>query len=110
MKILMVNKFLYPRGGVETYMLQLGEQLVKRGHIVEYFGMFDSRNIVGNSSNIYTDNIDFSNFKKSDALKVFALAYSLGNKKLIKELLYNFAPDVVHLNNINYMFQNHFHY
>lgn len=102
MRILMVNKFLYPRGGVETYMLQLGEQLIHRGHIVEYFGMADKRNVVGNSSNIYTDNIDFSCFKKTDALKVFSLVYSIKNKNLIKKLLYNFNPDVVHLNNINY--------
>ena len=27
MKILMVNKFLYPRGGSESYMLKLGEEL-----------------------------------------------------------------------------------
>ena len=27
MKILMVNKFLYPRGGCETYMLNLAEEL-----------------------------------------------------------------------------------
>ena len=27
MKILMVNKFLYPRGGCETYMLKLAEEL-----------------------------------------------------------------------------------
>ena len=39
MKILMVNKFLYPRGGAETYMLKLGTSLEKCGHTVEYFGM-----------------------------------------------------------------------
>ena len=39
MKILMVNKFLYPNGGSETYIFQLGKELVKMGHKVEYFGM-----------------------------------------------------------------------
>lgn len=102
MKILMVNKFLYPRGGVETYMLQLGEQLEKRGHSVEYFGMKDSRNKVGNKFGIYSDYIDFSNFKVSDGLKAFNLVYSNKNKQLIKSLLEQFQPDVVHLNNINY--------
>ena len=37
MKILMVNKFLYPNGGSETYMFTLGEQLTKMGHEVQYF-------------------------------------------------------------------------
>ena len=43
MKILMVNKFLYPRGGAETYMLRIGEELTRRGHQVEYFGMYDRK-------------------------------------------------------------------
>ena len=49
MKILMVNKFLYPRGGSESYMLKLGEELENQGHQVEYFGMYDEKNTVGNS-------------------------------------------------------------
>ena len=48
MKILMVNKFLYPRGGSESYMLKLGEYLQLAGHEVEYFGMFDEKNTVVN--------------------------------------------------------------
>ena len=59
MKILMVNKFLYPRGGCETYMLYLAEHLRKIGHEVEYFGMFDENNTVGNSIGLYTQNMDF---------------------------------------------------
>ena len=34
MKILMVNKFLYPRGGSESYMLKLGEEFTAMGHEV----------------------------------------------------------------------------
>ena len=33
MKILMVNKFLFPKGGAETYMLRLGEGLMALGQI-----------------------------------------------------------------------------
>ena len=44
MKILFVNKFLYPRGGAETYFLKIGEELTRRGHEVEYFGMYDEKN------------------------------------------------------------------
>lgn len=39
MKILMVNKFLYPNGGSETYIFKLGEYLESHGHEVQYFGM-----------------------------------------------------------------------
>ena len=47
MKILMVNKFLHPNGGSETYIFKLGEELQKRGHDVQYFGMEHKGRIVG---------------------------------------------------------------
>ena len=34
MKVLLVNKFLYPKGGSETYVLKLGQILRDRGHEV----------------------------------------------------------------------------
>ena len=48
MKILMVNKFLYPNGGSETYIFKLGEQLHKMGHEVQYLCMEQEGRIVGN--------------------------------------------------------------
>ena len=59
MKILMVNKFLYPNGGSETYIFKLGEELLKRGHEVQYFGMEHEGRIVGNHAQRYTGNMDF---------------------------------------------------
>ncbi|MDD7027452.1 MAG: glycosyltransferase family 1 protein, partial [Lachnospiraceae bacterium] len=40
-RVLIVNKFLYPNGGSETYIFKLGEALQKKGHRVQYFGMQD---------------------------------------------------------------------
>ena len=59
MKYLIVNKFLYPNGGSETYIFGLGEALAKLGHEVQYFGMDDERNIVGNEVFAATPNMDF---------------------------------------------------
>ena len=39
MRILIVNKFLYPNGGSETYIFNIGKELEKQGHEVQYFGM-----------------------------------------------------------------------
>lgn len=36
MKILMVNKFLSPVGGAETYMITLGKALEKLGNEVQF--------------------------------------------------------------------------
>ena len=49
MKILMVNKFLYPNGGSETYIFEIGKQLSKMGHQVQYFGMEYEGRIVGDA-------------------------------------------------------------
>ena len=59
MKVLMVNKFLRPQGGSETYALSLGKVLEKAGNRVEYFGMEEEKRIVGNCAESYTSNMDF---------------------------------------------------
>ena len=41
MRVLIINKFLYPNGGSETYIFKLGEALEQHGHEVQYFGIFD---------------------------------------------------------------------
>lgn len=48
MRVLMINKFLYPNGGSETYIFKLGEYLQKMGHEVQYFGMEHQGRCVGN--------------------------------------------------------------
>ena len=64
MKILFVNKFLYPNGGSETYIFKLGEHLMELGHEVQYFGMEHSGRIVGNNVEAYTTNMDFHSGSK----------------------------------------------
>ena len=102
MKILMVNKFLYPRGGSESYMLSLGAELVKKGHEVEYFGMYDEKNTVGNSAGKYTSNMDFHSTGLSRFLYPFKIIYSREAKKKIMEVIKDFKPDIIHMNNINF--------
>lgn len=103
MKILMVNKFLYPRGGAETYTFKLGQALCDMGHEVEYFGMEDERNIVGNSKGLYTSNKEFRGaLSPSKLWYPIDIIYSFPARKKMARLLEAFRPDVVHLNNIHF--------
>lgn len=102
MKILLVNKFLYPRGGAETYMLKLGDYLQKAGHEVAYFGMYDKKNIVGNPWGLYTLNMDFHSTSPARFLYPFKIIYSFEAAKKMKKMIQEFRPDIIHLNNINF--------
>lgn len=102
MKVLIVNKFLYPNGGSETYIFKLGEELVRQGHEVQYFGMEHEGRIVGNHAEVYTDNMDFHTGKLQKLLYPFKIIYSKEAARKITKVLEDFKPDVVHLNNFNF--------
>ena len=102
MKILMVNKFLYPRGGSESYMLKLGDELTSMGHEVEYFGMYDEKNTVGNSLGLYTTNMDFHSTGLARFIYPLKIIYSTEAEKKMGKVLDEFKPDIVHMNNINF--------
>lgn len=103
MKVLMINKFLYPNGGSETYIFKLGDYLKEKGHEVQYFGMEHEGRCVGNHVNAYTSDMDFhggSIFSKlSYPIKTI---YSKEARVQIRKVLEDFQPDVCHINNFNY--------
>lgn len=103
MKILMVNKFLYPNGGSETYIFKLGQHLASQGHEVQYFGMEHPDRIVGNRVGAYTSNMDFHGGSRLARLTYpIKTIYSVEARKKIRLVLDDFQPDVCHLNNFNY--------
>lgn len=99
----MINKFLHPNGGSETYIFKLGEYLTAIGHEVQYFGMEHPARVVGNRVDAYTQNMDFHG--GSRLAKLFypvKTIYSAEARKKIRKVLEDFQPDVCHLNNFNY--------
>lgn len=103
MKILLINKFLYPNGGSETYIFKLGQQLMDMGHEVQYFGMEHEGRIVGNRVEAYTSDMDFHGGSKLAKLTYpIKTIYSSEARKKLRLVLEDFQPDVCHLNNFNY--------
>lgn len=103
MKILFINKFLYPNGGSETYIFKLGDYLQSQGHEVEYFGMEHEGRCVGNRVGAYTADMDFHGGSKLS--KLFYPLKTISSREARQKLrlvLDDFRPDVVHLNNFNY--------
>lgn len=88
MKILMVNNRLKVYGGEGTYMTSVGDELIRQGHDVQFFGLRDSDNLHGNKFDIYA--------KKS--MNPFKLIKNRYNQKQFAKILDAFKPDIIHLN------------
>lgn len=103
MKVLMINKFLYPNGGSETYIFKLGDYLKTHGHEVQYFGMEHEGRCVGNAVNAYTSDMDFHGGSVLSKLTYpIKTIYSSEARKKLRLVLDDFQPDVCHINNFNY--------
>lgn len=99
----MVNKFLRPIGGAETYLLKLGAYWTQKGHEVSYFGMAHPDNCVGNEQGLYTKQMDFHGGSLLSKLTYPSrIIYSAEAKRKLGSILEQFQPDVMHLNNFNY--------
>ncbi|MCH5187304.1 MAG: glycosyltransferase [Oscillospiraceae bacterium] len=103
MRVLFINKFLYPNGGSETYIFKLGDHLKSLGHEVQYFGMEHEGRCVGNAVDAYTSDMDFHGGSKlSKLLYPVKTIYSSEARKKLRLVLDDFKPQVIHINNFNY--------
>lgn len=102
MKILMINKFLYIKGGAENYTFKLGETLERYGHEVQYFGLYDTKNIVKNNVGSYVIPQYFEKGIFHNLKAPIRIIYSVEARKKIRKVLEDFQPDIVHFNNIQF--------
>ena len=96
MKVLLVNKFHYLKGGSEKYYFELGELLKENGHEVAFFSMEDEKNIKTGCEEYFVKPIDLNTGSKLKALDVI---YCKENEKKMEQALEDFKPDIVHINN-----------
>lgn len=100
MKILLVNKFHYIKGGSETYYFGLADLLKKQGQEVIFFSMKDEKNVPCEQEKYFVENVDFN--QKMNPVKLvkasLKMLYSLEAKKKFEQLLIDEKPDIIHLN------------
>lgn len=94
MRVVLVNKFYYRRGGDCIYMLNFEQILKAHGHDVAIFAMD------------YPENIDtpWKKYFPSNMTGLKPLTRPFGDnetKRKFTQLLDDFKPDVVHINNIH---------
>ena len=103
MRILLVNKYFYRKGGAETYFFALAEGLRALGHEVAFFSMKHSNNEPSYWSKYFVSEKDYvgdiSAFKKVQ--EASTLIYSFEAKRKFEALLEEFKPDVIHMNNVH---------
>ncbi|HBE43614.1 MAG TPA: glycosyl transferase family 1 [Bacteroidales bacterium] len=102
MRILIANKYYYSRGGDCIYTIELEKLLKEKNHEVAIFSMEHPLNLDSGFSSYFPREIDYN--RKS--LKTFFTAifrpFGTGEvKKKFRELIKDFEPDIIHLNNIH---------
>lgn len=102
MKILLVNKFYYPRGGDCIYTLELEKLLKSKGHEIACFSMQHSQNLPSPWARFFPKEVDFSKLSIKSLYEFFFRPFGTKEvKHKFSQLLLNFKPDIVHLNNIH---------
>jgi glycosyltransferase involved in cell wall biosynthesis len=102
MKILLINKFLFPKGGDAISTIETGKLLTKKGHEVNFWGMEHPLNKEFPFKRFFISYVDYNKklsiYKQiKNSLKIL---YSFEAKNKMCNLLAEWKPDIVHLNNI----------
>lgn len=99
LNVLTVNKFYYLKGGSETYLFALEEELKKRNFKVFPFAMKDDKNKEALTSEYFVENVDYqqANLKKKIDLSL-KIIFSKEAYKNIDSLLTQYKIDIAHLN------------
>ena len=101
MKILIVSRYLYLKGGAPKAAMDTAKLLTDNGHDVVVWGMDHPENPPYPHKETFVSNVDYNaGMSKIQKIKsAWNILYSFEAKKKIKALLAEFRPDIVHLHN-----------
>lgn len=100
-RILIANKFYYPRGGDCIVAMNLERLLREQGHEVAVFAMQYPENVDSGWNDYYPSQVDFDG-SLGNKLKAAKRLMGWGDiKPAFKKIIDDFRPDIVHLHNIH---------
>lgn len=103
MKILQINKFLFPYGGADNYFLNLCKLLERKGHEVIYFCMEHPHNQPSKFASYFPSYVktqgELSFHEKLKAAQ--RMFYSFEVRKKLRQLIVDHKPDVAHIHNLH---------
>ncbi|TET11795.1 glycosyltransferase family 1 protein [Candidatus Aerophobetes bacterium] len=102
MKVLLVNKYFYLKGGPERHIFKINKILQAKGHQAIPFSMQDERNEPTPYAKYFVSKVDFnSSMSLRDKLRMIPrVIYFLEAKRKIEALIRKVKPDIAHLHNI----------
>jgi glycosyltransferase involved in cell wall biosynthesis len=102
MRVLLSNKYYYPRGGSDIYMIELERILKEHGHDVAVFAMQHPLNKESEFVKFFPGEIDLNNKEISNLIPSLLRPFGSAEVRIkFNKLLDDFKPDIVHLNNIH---------
>lgn len=107
MKIVMVDKYFFIKGGAERYFFELSKILEQRGHEVIPFSMKHPQNYESPWSEYFVDQIDFNpgtlaGKAVTGARSLGRIIYSLQAKRNMERLVERVKPDIAHIHMIDH--------
>jgi glycosyltransferase involved in cell wall biosynthesis len=101
MKILLVNKFHYLKGGAERVYFETKALLEKHGHEVICFSMNDEKNVASPQKEYFVEHTDFGS-KDNWVKKALRYIYYPEAARKLEALIEAEKPDIAHLHNISH--------
>lgn len=100
-RVLIVNKFYYPRGGDCICTINLEKMLGKQGYEVAIYAMNYPDNITCGYTKYFAPEVSFSSGVRSK-ISAIQRIFGIGNiTNSFKKILTEFKPDIVHFQNIH---------
>lgn len=102
MRILLINKYLFPKGGADRHFFALKELLERNGHQVIVFAMEHPQNIPSPYSDYFVSRTDFEHVRFSwNGLRAAArMVWSFEAARKIDALIRATKPDIAHIHSI----------